>query len=56
MTLSIEMRLNPDKVNDLNKITKFEKPTVLALGAIKTMKRTDHIIKAFEIAKNNINN
>jgi glycosyltransferase involved in cell wall biosynthesis len=30
---------------------KFNQPTILSLGAIKTMKRTDHIVKAFEIAK-----
>ena len=30
---------------------KEESPTILSLGAIRSMKRTDHIIKAFEIAK-----
>jgi glycosyltransferase involved in cell wall biosynthesis len=30
---------------------KFEKPTLLSLGAMRPMKRTDHILKAFEIAK-----
>ena len=44
-----------EPVKDINGITKFEKPTILALGAIKAMKRTDHIIKAFEIVKNDIN-
>ena len=44
-----------EPVKDISKITKFEKPTILALGAIKAMKRTNHIIKAFEIAKNDIN-
>jgi glycosyltransferase involved in cell wall biosynthesis len=32
-------------------IEKHEKPTLLALGAMRPMKRTDHILKAFEIAK-----
>ena len=32
-------------------IEKYEKPTLLALGAMRPMKRTDHILKAFEIAK-----
>ena len=41
-------------VKDLDAITKFEKPTILALGAIKAMKRTGHIIRAFEIAKEKI--
>jgi glycosyltransferase involved in cell wall biosynthesis len=44
-----------EPVKDVGEITKFEKPTILALGAIKAMKRTGHIIRAFEIAKNNIN-
>jgi len=43
-----------EPVNNLNEIVKFEKPTMLALGAIKAMKRTHHIIKAFEIAKNDV--
>lgn len=33
---------------------KYKIPTILSLGAIRAMKRTDHIIKAFEIAKINI--
>lgn len=40
-----------EPVKDLDVITKFKKPTILALGAIKAMKRTDHIIRSFEIAK-----
>lgn len=32
-------------------IKKFENPTMLSLGAFRPMKRTDHIIKAFELAK-----
>lgn len=44
-----------EPINNLKDITKFEKPTILALGVIKAMKRTDHIIRAFEIAKHDIN-
>jgi len=44
-----------DPVKDFSEVIKFEKPTILALGAVKAMKRTHHIIKAFEIAKNDIN-
>ena len=33
------------------KIEKFSKPTLLSLGAIRAMKRTDQIILAFELAK-----
>ena len=41
-------------VQDLNSIKKFQNPTILAHGSIKAMKRTDHIITAFEIAKEKI--
>jgi glycosyltransferase involved in cell wall biosynthesis len=40
-----------EPVKDLKVITKYKRPTILALGAIKAMKRTGHIVKAFEIAK-----
>lgn len=39
-----------EPVQNLN-IEKFENPTILSLGAFRPMKRTDHIIKAFELAK-----
>jgi len=42
-----------DPITDLN-IEKFEKPTILSLGALRSMKRADQIIAAFEIAKNKI--
>jgi len=35
-------------------IKKNEKPTLLALGAMRPMKRTDHILRAFELAKEEI--
>lgn len=41
-------------VDNLEKIYKFEKPTILSLGTIRSMKRTDQILKAFEILKKDI--
>ncbi len=46
--------LEIEPLKDLENIQKFEKPTVLSLGAIRPMKRTDHIIKAFEKARERI--
>lgn len=40
-----------DPIKDLSFIKKNKTPTLLSLGSIRPMKRTDHIIKAFEIAK-----
>ena len=36
---------------NLTTVTKYPQPTVLVLGSIRSMKRTDHAIRAFEIAK-----
>lgn len=36
--------------------TKFEKPTMLSIGNIRSMKRTNQIIKGFELAKEKIKN
>ena len=41
-------------VDNLESIKKFEKPTILSLGTVRSMKRTDQVIKAFEIAKKSI--
>lgn len=38
-------------VASLDKVTKFDRPTVLSLGAFRSMKRTVDQIRAFEIAK-----
>ncbi len=35
-------------------IEKFAKPTMLSLGALRPMKRTDEIVKAFELAKQDL--
>lgn len=42
-----------DPIADLN-VKKFEKPTLLSLGALRPMKRADQIIAAFELAKKKI--
>ncbi|MFA5994668.1 MAG: glycosyltransferase family 4 protein [Parcubacteria group bacterium] len=36
---------------DLSAVEKFPQPTLLSLGALRPMKRTDHIVRAFELAK-----
>lgn len=41
-------------VHDLQSVNKFEKPTILSFGALRPMKRTKDVVKAFEIAKNKI--
>lgn len=38
-------------IEALKKVAKFDKPTLLSLGALRTMKRTLDHIEAFEIAK-----
>lgn len=43
-------------IKDLDTVKKYKNPTVLSLGAIRPMKRTDQQIKAFEIAKRSIPN
>ncbi|MEK7153191.1 MAG: glycosyltransferase family 4 protein, partial [Patescibacteria group bacterium] len=40
-----------EPVTDLTSIKKYDRPTVLSLGAMRAMKRTLDQIKAFEIAK-----
>jgi len=42
-----------EAIKDLSQVEKYEQPTLLALGSIRPMKRTQHIIKAFERAKIN---
>lgn len=41
-------------LRDIASIQKYETPTLLSLGAVRPMKRTLHIVKAFEIAKQKI--
>lgn len=41
-------------IADLESIEKYQEPTILSLGSIRSMKRTLHIVKAFELAKKEI--
>jgi glycosyltransferase involved in cell wall biosynthesis len=41
-------------VASLKQVKKFNSPTLLSLGSIRSMKRTDQIITAFEIAKQTV--
>jgi glycosyltransferase involved in cell wall biosynthesis len=43
-------------VTSLNKVSKFETKTVLAMGSVRSMKRTLHQVKVFEIVKQTIPN
>lgn len=47
----ITMASQMPPVKDLGSVKKYAHPTVLSLGAIRSMKRTDHQVKAFEVAK-----
>ncbi len=40
-----------EPVPNLESAQKYENPTILALGSVRAMKRTSHIVKAFEVAK-----
>jgi len=42
-----------EPVNDLSLIRKYDQPTLLALGSVRAMKRTQHIVMAFERTKIN---
>ena len=48
------MGIDVTPVADLEKINKYNKPTILSFGSIRPMKRTDQIIKAFELTKKEI--
>jgi glycosyltransferase involved in cell wall biosynthesis len=39
---------------ELGSVEKFDRPTLLAHGTIRPMKRTDHLIRAFELAREKI--
>lgn len=43
-------------VESLDQVDKFEDPTILALGSIRSMKKTLEIVQAFELAKKEIPN
>ncbi len=52
--ISEGIQLTP--VSDLETIKKYEAPTLLSLGAIRPMKKTLEIVKAFEFAKKTVPN
>ncbi|HSX27942.1 MAG TPA: glycosyltransferase family 4 protein [Candidatus Saccharimonadales bacterium] len=41
-------------IDNLDKVRKYTKPTLLSFGCVRSMKRTLHQVKAFEIAKERI--
>lgn len=43
-----------EPVKNVSGLQKYKKPTLLSVGAVRPMKRTNHAIKAFEIAKKKI--
>lgn len=50
--ISEGIQLTP--ITDISTIQKYDQPTLLSLGAVRPMKRTLHIVKAFEYAKKSI--
>lgn len=51
-TISEGIQLKP--IASLTEVSKFSKPTLLSLGALRAMKQTIHQIEAFEYAKQDI--
>lgn len=49
---NIGLEIEPAK--DLDALSKYKEPTILSLGTLRSMKRSLHIVKAFEIAKEKI--
>lgn len=43
-----------EPVKDVSRVEKYNKPTLISFGAVRAMKRTGHIIKAFELAKKEV--
>lgn len=54
--ISEGIELAPVEKLESYQVIKYKAPTILSLGSVRAMKRTDHIIKAFEIAKEKIFN
>lgn len=52
--ISEGIEMEPAEELENHKIIKCEVPTMLSLGALRSMKRTDQIVKAFEIAKKSL--
>jgi glycosyltransferase involved in cell wall biosynthesis len=49
--ISEGIELAPVRNLESYQVQKYKVPTILCFGSVRAMKRTDHIIKAFEIAK-----
>lgn len=54
--ISEGIELEPLKELESYQVIKYKVPTILTLGVIRPMKRTEHIVKAFEILKETIPN
>jgi glycosyltransferase involved in cell wall biosynthesis len=52
--ISEGIQLQP--ISDIGRLQKFDNPTIISLGSLRSMKRTMHQIEAFEIAKRAIPN
>ncbi len=50
----ISMGSEIELAKDISVLQKFSNPTIISLGSIRSMKRTDQVIRAFEIAKESI--
>ncbi len=46
--------ISPTPFNDVSNVIKYPAPTLLSLGSIRSMKRTAHVVRAFELAKRQI--
>src|SRR5258708_5336023 len=55
-TRIISEGLEIEPINNLEKVQKFKRPTLLSFGAMRAMKRTLDQIKSFELAKQDIPN
>ncbi len=47
----IPIGIEMECIDNVDEVVKYKQPTLLSIGMIRKMKRTDHVIKAFEIAK-----
>lgn len=52
--ISEGINIVPLTESELNKIEKYEQPTIATVGELRPVKRTDHIVRAFELAKKEI--
>ena len=50
----IAQGMNMKPVDNPAEVKKFLEPTIISFGSIRSMKRTDHIIQAFQLAKHSV--